>query len=101
LCGRGSIVQALPQSGFPAPDTGDKEFNSRLVAPTLFRNEPFDEYVEGLSHYWDGSCSFKIVFKKRGARVCRSSGVDATSFSSARWAVQIPSPDQAVVQRAG
>src|SRR5437868_10313017 len=34
LCGRGFIVQALPQSGFPEPDTGDKKFNSRLVAPT-------------------------------------------------------------------
>jgi DNA-binding transcriptional LysR family regulator len=45
--------------------------------------------------------ALKIVFKKRGTRVCRSSGVHATSFSSARWAVQIPLPDQAVVQRAG
>jgi hypothetical protein len=23
-----------PKSGFPAPDTGDKKFNSHLVAPT-------------------------------------------------------------------
>ena len=32
-CGRGSIVQALPQSGFPAPDTSDKKFYRCLVAP--------------------------------------------------------------------
>jgi hypothetical protein len=50
LCGRGSIVQALPQSGFPAPDTGDKKFNSRLVAPTVFQKKPFGESVEGLSY---------------------------------------------------
>jgi hypothetical protein len=27
-----------------------KKFNSRLVAPTFFRNKPFGENVEGLSH---------------------------------------------------
>jgi hypothetical protein len=26
LCRRGSIVQALPQSAFPAPDAGQKKF---------------------------------------------------------------------------
>src|SRR5205085_607072 len=54
---------------------------------------------KGFFYYRDGSCSFKIVFKKRGATVCRSSEVDATRFSSAHWAVQIPSPVQADVQR--
>jgi hypothetical protein len=55
LCRHGSIVQALPQSGFPAPDTGDKKFNSRLVAPTwnmngssqLFCDEPFLFLLQG------------------------------------------------------
>ncbi len=29
-----------PQTGFPTPDTGDKKFNSRLVAPTFFPQSP-------------------------------------------------------------
>jgi len=29
-----TVVQPPPQSGFPAPDTGQKKFNSRLVVPT-------------------------------------------------------------------
>jgi hypothetical protein len=28
-----SIIHTPPQPGFPAPDPGDKKFNSRLVAP--------------------------------------------------------------------
>jgi hypothetical protein len=33
---------------FAALNRGEKKFNSRLVAPTFFRNEPFGEYVGGL-----------------------------------------------------
>ena len=37
--------------------------SSNLAAPTVFRNEPFGEYVEGFSHCGDGSCGSRIVFK--------------------------------------
>lgn len=33
------------------PDAISKKFNSRLVAPTVFRNDPFGECVEGLSPF--------------------------------------------------
>ena len=33
------------------PDSWHKKFNSRLVAPTFLRNEPFGDNVEGLSHF--------------------------------------------------
>jgi len=35
------------QSGFPALDAGDKKFNRRLVALTLFFQKPFGQQVEG------------------------------------------------------
>jgi hypothetical protein len=84
--------QPSPQTGFPAPDTGDKKFNSRLVAPTVFRKKPFGKNVEGLSYCGDKSCGSQIVFKWRSIRVGRSRSIDATSFAISRWAVQIPSP---------
>jgi len=56
-------MHSPPQIGSPAPDFPEKKFNSRLVAPTFFRNEPFGENVEGLSHCADGSCGSQIVFK--------------------------------------
>ncbi len=31
------LAQPPPQLGFPAPDSGDKKFNSRLVAPTFLK----------------------------------------------------------------
>jgi hypothetical protein len=37
-----------PNPGFPAPDCGQKKFNSRPVTPTIFRKKPFGENVEGL-----------------------------------------------------
>ena len=36
------------QPGFPAFEASDKKFNSRPVAPTVFRKKPFGENVEGL-----------------------------------------------------
>lgn len=48
---RRTVIQTPPQPGFPTLDTGDKKFNSRLVAPTIFRNKPFGEDVEGLFHF--------------------------------------------------
>ena len=35
------------QARFPHADAGYKKFNSRPVAPTILRNEPFGEYVDG------------------------------------------------------
>jgi len=40
-------IHASTQAGFPAPDPGDKKFNSRLVAPTILQEKPFGENVEG------------------------------------------------------
>jgi hypothetical protein len=34
---------------------GQEVAGSNPVAPTIFRNEPFGENVEGLSHYWHKS----------------------------------------------
>jgi hypothetical protein len=43
-------VEKPPRPDFPAPDAGDKKFNSRLLAPIILRNEPIGEYVEWLFH---------------------------------------------------
>jgi hypothetical protein len=32
---------------------------SNLVAPTIFRNKPFGQQVEGLSHCGDETCAFE------------------------------------------
>jgi hypothetical protein len=42
------VVELPPQPGFPVPDAGQKKFNSRLVAPTIFPQKPFDHLAEGL-----------------------------------------------------
>lgn len=59
----GSIFDPPPQAGFPTPDARDKEFNSRLVAPTVFQEKPFGENVEGLLHCEDASYRSTSVFK--------------------------------------
>jgi len=43
-------VEKPPRPDFPAPDAGDKKFNSRPLAPIILRNEPIGEYVEWLFH---------------------------------------------------
>jgi hypothetical protein len=40
-----------------------RQLGSNPVVPTFFRNEPFGENVEGLSHCGDESCGSQIVFK--------------------------------------
>ncbi len=52
--------------GFPSPDADQKKFYCRPVAPTFFRNEPFGENVEGLSHCGDKGWGSRIMFKRRG-----------------------------------
>jgi hypothetical protein len=52
-----------PQPGFPALDARQKKFNSRLVASIFFRDEPFGEHVEGISHCGNKSYSSMSVFK--------------------------------------
>jgi len=37
-----------PQPGFPNPDPGDKKFNDHPATPTVLRNKPLSENVEGL-----------------------------------------------------
>jgi hypothetical protein len=63
-----AIHPPLP-TRLPAPDPSDKKFNSRLVAPTVFRNEPLGENVEGLSYYGDQSYNSKLVFNSHTAMV--------------------------------
>jgi hypothetical protein len=63
LCGRGSIVQALPQSGFPAPDTGDKKFNSRLVVPIWKTSGLF--YSMAVSRFSFGTNDLQIHSRPR------------------------------------
>jgi hypothetical protein len=49
---------------FVAESLRDQEVGgSNPLAPTVVQKKPFGENVEGLFHYRDGSCSFKIVFK--------------------------------------
>jgi hypothetical protein len=62
-----SVIHLSPQAAFPTPDPGQKKFNSRPVVPTIFRDEPFREYVEGLFHCWDRSYSSTSMFKCRSA----------------------------------
>ena len=59
-----SVIQPPPKPSLPARDSGEKKFNSRLVAPTFFRNEPFGENVEGLSHCGDESCAVEPAVQK-------------------------------------
>ncbi len=56
-----------PYQGIPAAAAGQKKFNSRPLAPIVFREKPFGEYVEGLSYVSGKSCGFMIVFKWSGA----------------------------------
>jgi len=51
-----------PQPDFPASDPDEKKSNNRLLAPTFFRNEPFGENVEGLSHCGNQSYNSELVF---------------------------------------
>src|SRR5262249_42743510 len=41
-----------------------KKVNSRLVAPTILKNEPCGEHVEGLSLGVNGSCRLKFAFNR-------------------------------------
>ena len=52
----------LPQPGFPSLNASDKKFNSRLVVPTFFRNEPSARTSKG----------FLIVGTRVAARRSRS-----------------------------
>ena len=45
-----------------SPDERNQE-SSSPVTSTFFRNKPFVENVEGLSHCGNGSCGSQIVFK--------------------------------------
>ncbi|WP_161967839.1 hypothetical protein [Fimbriiglobus ruber] len=45
-----SAIQPPTQVAFPILDASDKKFDSRLVAPTVFQNQPFGVVAEGLSH---------------------------------------------------
>jgi hypothetical protein len=57
-----SARQSLSQSVFPTTHAGHKKFNSRLVTPTLFRNKPFGDHVEGLSYCEDESYRTQSMF---------------------------------------
>jgi hypothetical protein len=59
--------------------TGQKKFNSRLVAPTFFRKKPFGDNVEGLSHDGDESYRSKKIFKRHGLHRLLI-GIDETSW---------------------
>ena len=47
LCGLPAF-QPMHQPGFPAPDAGDKKFNSRLVAPTMNTKSTSLPFLGGL-----------------------------------------------------
>jgi len=51
------------QSAYEAQSSRLVHKGTWRVAPTIFRNEPFGENVEGLSHCGDKSCGSQIVFK--------------------------------------
>jgi hypothetical protein len=73
-------------------DAGDQKFNSCLVVPTVFRNEPFGENVEGLRRCWDKSYGSMSVFNQRGPMIECSRRIDETPFCAYQYVVQIPSP---------
>jgi hypothetical protein len=50
-------------SALPSPARPRQKVLTVSSRPDFFRKKPFGENVEGLSHFADGSCSFKIVFK--------------------------------------
>jgi hypothetical protein len=52
-----SLSQLATDCRVEALDPGQEKFNSRSVAPTFFRNEPYGENVEGLSYCGDKSCA--------------------------------------------
>lgn len=51
----------VPISGF---QTSDKKFNSRFVAPTIYRNQPFCKCAEGFSHCGVESYVFEKIVQK-------------------------------------
>ena len=80
-----------PQCGFPAPDPGHKKFNSRLVAPTIFSEKPFGDYVEGLFHCEDASYGSTNVLSRLRTMVEITRKSDGTPLFVRRNVVQIPS----------
>jgi hypothetical protein len=42
LASRLSVIHPSPHDGVPTAQTGQKKFNSRLVAPTLQHRKPLD-----------------------------------------------------------
>ena len=51
-----------------------KAENSNPVAPTIFRNEPFGEHVEGLSYYRNESCVIEAAVQTdnfKDSSLCR------------------------------
>ena len=46
-----TVTNPSPKPGFPALDSDDKKFNSRLVAPTNIKLRPFGDFVKRLFLY--------------------------------------------------
>src|SRR5262249_49156135 len=72
---------------------------SNPVAPTILRNEPFGEYVEGLFHCEDASYRSTSVFKWHCTMVELTRRSDGTPLFAGRNVFQIPSPVLAVADR--
>ena len=73
--------------------------SSNPVAPTIFRNKPFGEYVEGLSHCEDASYRSTSVFKWNYTKVELTGEVTELLCLLGETVVQIPSPVLAVADR--
>jgi hypothetical protein len=63
---------AVGRTGAPISTAESQEerrlgLSSSPVASIFLRNEPFDEYVEGLFYFRDKSCGFTTVFTWSGA----------------------------------
>jgi hypothetical protein len=70
--------------------------SSNPVAPTILRNEPFGEHVEGLFHCEDAGYRSTSVFKWHCTMVELTRRSDGTPLFAWRNVVQIPSPVLAV-----
>jgi hypothetical protein len=63
------LAHQSPYRSLPVCQSCQKKFNSRPVAPTIFRNDPFGESVEGLSYFRNKSYAVEAAVQKDGG--CR------------------------------
>lgn len=95
--GVGSCWRAAGISGFDRERSGSRRLSSPVIppeevlmassCPTFFREEPFGECVDGLSHFWDQRCAIEPEVQTgdlEDAAPCRDVGGDPEIVQTVR-----------------